>query len=296
MICKKKLTIVIVAFESSRVIKDCLRNLDANKHDVVVVDNNSQDDTVKIVQENFPEVKIIKLEQNIGYGRANNVALEQVSTEFSLILNPDAIITQENIEKVLQALESHQDVAIAAPILLQKTPDRTETKEEQLKVIEFNLIQKHSDYMLVKYIIGAVMFLRMSIFREIGFFNKDIFLYYEDDEICFRAIKNGYNAAIIPSAQAFHFGHGSSSGGLRVVYKRFWHKTLSKLYWKVLQKSRLHATKSAIRITFTGFLKSFFYLIIFNVTKSVRNIASCLGALAFLVGLKAFDKNNNPRG
>ncbi len=71
---------------------------------VLLVDNASSDNTIQIVADNFPQVKIIKLDKNIGYGRANNVALRQVETEFALILNPDAFILENDIEKILLLL------------------------------------------------------------------------------------------------------------------------------------------------------------------------------------------------
>ncbi len=262
----------------------------------MVVDNASLDNSCQIVADNFSQVKIIKLDKNIGYGRANNVALRQVENEFAIILNPDAFIVEVEIEKVLLSLQNNPQIALAAPLLLQNYPILEEDKIKQLKVVESNLLEKCDKYLSVKYIIGAILFLRMSVFKEIGFFDENIFLYYEDDEISWRAIKSGYQAAIIPSAQGFHIGQGSSGGKLRNIYKRFWHRALSKFYWKKKQKGNFTAIKSAIWLTIVFLIKSLSYTIIFNPKKAVENFASACGSLAFLIGLKAFDKNDNPRG
>lgn len=290
------LTIIIVSFNSAKIITTCLEKINFSKYHVVLVDNASADNTIQIVADNFPQVKIIKLDKNIGYGRANNVALMQVETEFAMILNPDAFILENDIEKILLLLQKTPQVALAGPLLLTKYPAEEEDKINQLKIIQSNTLESFAEYFSVKYIIGAILFLRMSVFKEIGFFDENIFLYYEDDEISWRVVQNRYQAAIIPSSQGFHVGQGSSGGRLRNIYKRFWHRALSKLYWKQKQKGKLIATKSAIRLVVFFFIKSIFYAITFNPKKSVENIASCCGSMAFLIGLKAFDTNNNSRG
>ena len=135
----------------------------------------------------------------------------------------------------------------------------------------------------------------MSVFKKIGFFDENIFLYYEDDEISWRTVQSGYKAAIMSDALGFHIGQGSSGGKLRNIYKRFWHRALSKLYWKKKQKGKFTAIKSAIRLVIVFFIKSIFYATTFNPKKTVENFASCCGSFSFLIGLKAFDKNDNPR-
>ena len=293
---QKNLTIIIVTFNSSLVIESCLSKLNTKKYDVVVVDNASTDNTIQIVENSFPEVIIIKLDQNIGYGRANNIALKKAETDFALILNPDAFINENDIEKILFQIQKETKIALAAPLLLNHYPALQSDIENQLKVVESNLLEKFDEFFSVKYIIGAVLFLKMNIFRKIGFFDENIFLYYEDDEISWRAVKSGYIAAIIPDVYGFHIGQGSSGGKLRNVYKRFWHRSLSKLYWKQKQKGRFAAIKSSIRLIIVFLLKSLFYSFTFNSRKTVANFASCCGSFSFLIGLRAFDKNGKARG
>lgn len=292
----KNLTIIIVTFNSSKVILSCLEKINFEKYDCVVVDNSSLDDTVQIISGNFPQVKIIKLQKNIGYGRANNVALREVKNEFALILNPDAFLFEGDIDGMLDLMKNHRQIAISAPLLLPKYPADEEDKIKQLEVARGNLIEDKKEYLSVKYLIGAILFLRMDVFKKIGFFDENIFLYYEDDEIVWRVVKSGYEAAILPSVFGFHIGHGSSGSSLRGIYKRFWHRALSKFYWKQKQKGKFNAVKSASWLSIMFLLKSVSYLLILNPKKSVENFASFCGTFAFLIGLKAFDKNDNPRG
>jgi N-acetylglucosaminyl-diphospho-decaprenol L-rhamnosyltransferase len=292
---QKNLTIIIVSFNSAQIIKSCLDRINFSRYEAILIDNNSSDNTTQIVQEKFPQVKLIKNHKNIGYGRANNIGLRLVETDFAMILNPDAFISEKDIELVLEKMIANPKIALAGPLLLPSHPATEDKKSKQLKIAEGNLLENFLEYLSVKYIIGAILFFKMSVFQQIGFFDEDIFLYYEDDEISWRVIKSGYTAAIVPSAQGFHIGHGSSGGKLRNIYKRFWHRALSKLYWKKKQKGKLMAMKSAIRLVIVFFIKSFLYLITLQPKKMVENFASFCGSFSFLIGLKAFDKNDNPR-
>ena len=291
-----KLTIIITTFDSSSVIISCLEKIDFQKYKVVVVDNNSKDKTVLLIRQNFPLVEIIVNKKNIGYGRANNIALRNINTDYALILNPDAFIFPVDIEKIINNMGQKQEIAMAGPLLLNHYPYQEQDAQKELAVVKNNTIEINVDFISVKYIIGAIMFLKMSIFHKIGFFDEKIFLYYEDDEISHRTIKSGYKIAIFPEIFAYHIGSASSGKNLRSLYKRFWHRALSKFYWKEKQKGRDQALISALKMSFSFFIRMFFYAMIANKTKSIENLASFVGTLAYIAKFTAFDKNDNPRG
>lgn len=297
----KDLTIIIVTYNSAQIIEQCLNKLNFEKYDVVVVDNQSSDQTVNLVKNNFPQAKIIKSEKNIGYGRANNLALRKTKTDFVLILNTDAFIFENEIEKILELMKSQEKIALAAPLLLNSDPDLKQENpdqeiQKQLAIAKSNLIEENNSYLSVKYLIGAVLFMKMSVFRKIGFFDEDIFLYYEDDEISHRAIKNGYEAIILKDCYAYHLSHKSSGSSLRSLYKRSFHKALSKFYWKQKLKGRFASYKSAARFLIFHFLGSIFYLLTFNFRNFIDNLGSTCGSFSFLIGLSAFKKNGDSRG
>ena len=133
------LTIIITTFNSQHIIGNCLSKLNLSKYPVIVVDNASSDQTVELISQNFPTVKIIKNNQNLGYGRANNIALRQTETEFALILNPDAMIFESEIEKVLQAMKENQQISLATPLILEKYPLNQEELNQKLEVIKRDL-------------------------------------------------------------------------------------------------------------------------------------------------------------
>ena len=292
----KTLSIIIVTYNSSKVILKALEKINFQKYEVIVVDNASQDNTVELVKKNFSSVKIIQNNKNLGYGRANNVALSQINSPLALILNPDAFIDEENLEKLINTISNNPKIAICAPLLLNFYPAQKDDIIQETKVINSNLINDFADYKSVKYIIGACMILKMAVFQKIGFFDNKIFLYYEDDEICDRAIKNNYHCAINLNAQAFHIGHASSGNSWRLIYRRNWHRSLSKFYWKEKQKSFKKSYYSALKLLFSYFFQAIFHLILLQFQQFAKYSGCCFGTLAYLMRKSAFDKNDNPRG
>jgi len=292
-----KLSIIITTFNSSKVILQCLNKIDLNLYKVFVVDNNSSDNTLKIIEENFfDKITIIKNSKNLGYGRGNNCALRLVETEFAMILNPDAFIFSKDISLILQTLEQNPEIAICAPLLLKKYPFEEKDFNQEIKVVKQNLRSQENGFVSVKYVIGACLVLRMNFFQDIGFYDEEIFLYYEDDEICHRVIANNKICAINTEAFAYHIGQGSSGKNYRNLYRRFWHRSWSKFHWKEKIKGPTKAHFSALKLVISFSLQTLFYILIWKPEKIIAKIASIVGTTAYLLGLKAFDKNDNPRG
>jgi N-acetylglucosaminyl-diphospho-decaprenol L-rhamnosyltransferase len=302
---EKNLTIIVLTYNSLQVVGNCLKNLNFDKYKVVVVDNASKDGTVEFVKNNFPQAQLIELTKNIGYGNGNNVALEKVDTEFSLILNPDAMMFEKDIEIVLSEMKKNPSVAMAGPLVLDNYPIKQSEIDEKLANMNNDLAtiqdghyEKIDGNFSVRFLIGAALFMKISVMKKIGFFDKKIFLYYEDDELCGRVRFNKYHNFVVPTAVAFHIdGGGKSSGSsLRVTYKKSWHLTWSKMHWKEIRKGTLRAKRSALKFAAVHLAKAAIFAIAFNKKKVVQSLGTSAGAFSFLIGLGAFKKDGNPRG
>ena len=280
------LTIIIVSFNSSEVIINCLKSFDINKYKVFVVDNKSSDNTLQIVknfkkQNNLESLCIIENDKNIGFGRANNMVLKNCDTPFALIINPDAQIDDENISQCLNVLENNPQIAISSPEVFAQKPVA---------------LDKNISICYENFIVGGVMFVNMTNLQKIGFFAEEYFMFAEDSDLCYRSIKLGYKNAIIKGLFALHQGGNSSKKTLRNYYRRFWHLGWSKTNYKIKRKNKFNYYRSTLRLGFWYFLLAIIYLCLLNYNKSVKKLAFSLGCLARLIGLKAFDKNGNPRG
>ena len=296
MSLNRQLTFIITTYNSAGVIDNCLNKINFNNYEVIVIDNNSSDNTTEVVSKNYPLVNLIKSKKNYGYGRANNIGLRATTTPYALILNPDAFIFESDLEKIIASMDKNPEIAIGAPVLLNFYPLRQDDLSQEIAIVNNNLIKDFGDFKSVKYIIGACEILRMDFFKKIGFFDEKIFLYYEDDEICHRTILNNKICAICVDALAYHIGQGSSGTNLRGIYRRFWHRALSKFYWKEKQKGFYNAYFSALKLSFSFLMQTIIYAIIFDFKKLFQNLGSLNGTLSYLIRLSAFDKNDNPRG
>jgi GT2 family glycosyltransferase len=140
------------------------------------------------------------------------------------------------------------------------------------------------------------MFMQLAIFRKIGFFDEDFFMFAEDNELCDRVAENGYKNVIIHNAIAFHLGGGSSKKSLRITYRRFWHLGWSKSKYKQKRKGKIQNFRATSRLVIIYFIESLFYLLTYNFDKSVSKFAFCSGCFSYLIGLKAFRKDGAARG
>lgn len=219
----KQVTIIIVTYKSSHIVMDALQHLVKQGYRIIIVDNGSKDNIEDVLGENFKSsnIELIKLKYNIGFGRANNLALEKVNTKYAFLLNPDAIIMPHSIDLMMEIAEQKQNVALLNPVFIND-------------ISFFNLNCKNEkigkDYTKAKFISGGAMFMNMNIFREIGFFDPNIFLYHEDSNISALALNNGYENYISNNSLCYHIEGKSSEPSIKVLFKRHYQRGWSYSY------------------------------------------------------------------
>jgi N-acetylglucosaminyl-diphospho-decaprenol L-rhamnosyltransferase len=295
---KKNLTIIVLIYNSSHIIESCLNNLNFDEYEIIVVDNASIDNGIKIVQDKFPKARIIKLEKNIGYGRANNAALRQVTTEFALLMNVDSIVSEENINIIVELMSSNQRIAIAGPIVYGCQTLNGKITKETLATKIIHHRQKtleDENFYFSQFITGAAMFLNMKIMSEIGFFDEGFFLYCEDNEICKRAIKKGYKTAIAKNSKFYHLSGQSSKLTEEEIFRINWHRFgWSKVYYTEKRWGVLIAKIKAIAMILKLDVNSLKEKMSGKI--NLRNQAALQGCYAYMIGLGAFDENGEARG
>lgn len=236
-------TIIVVTRESAHCLP-ALNTLLSHCPNVIVSDNGSADGTAASARRLWPHAIVLDHGRNLGFGAANNRALARVQTPFAFLLNPDCEIDGPGLEALLATAAAMPQAAVLAPQLVSASG-----KPE----INYRFPQTWwaprgpgaSGPTCVGFVCGAAMLLRMASFREVGFFDEQFFLYYEDDDLCLRLFNAKQNIVVVPAVQAIHHSRGSVRGASpwRHEYARGFHHAQSKLQFATKYRSREEAQR-----------------------------------------------------
>jgi N-acetylglucosaminyl-diphospho-decaprenol L-rhamnosyltransferase len=230
---QQKLTSLIVSYNSSTTITDLLKDLRlvCSKQPVIVVDNASTDQTVDIVSCQFPEVQLVRNQQNLGYARAVNLGVELSSTPYIFILNPDIrILSHHVITVMVNFLEGFPTAGSAAPIQYITT-----NKGYRLNFIcsylglksfigylhfQLNHAWPSQDPIKVPLLNAGCIMVRRSAYIKTGGINPKYFLYGEDPDLGLKLRHSGYESWLLPGVSVIHYRESS----LRTLNtKQRWH-------------------------------------------------------------------------
>ena len=209
----KDITIVIASFKSEKKIKNCLNSIDKQTK-VLVIENSNNLSFKENLEKEFSNVECVLAGSNIGYGSANNIGLKKVKTKYALILNPDAALHPSSLENFIKVTEKIYDFAIMAPYI-QEEKDKFDKKNDlkNISPVEVGNVK------------GFAMFLNISEFREVGFFDENFFFYFEEIDLCKRLINHGKKIYLIPEIKIDHGGGVSHDQSIKVEMElsRNWH-------------------------------------------------------------------------
>lgn len=268
------LTIAIVSYNSYDAVCKCLGELlRTTRHPVIIVDNASPDGSAEKLKREFENIELIQLPQNIGYGRAANRAIAIAKTPYLLLLNPDMLATGQGVDNLLSQMEKlGSEAAILAPAV---------TAEDYIRQ---GLQQR-------EWVIGAAMLLNLDLIRPLGFFDENIFLFYEETDLCMRIRKAGLNIWLDTSNYLKHLYRQSSAPNEKTEALKNWHTGWSQLYFYT-KHSLAVGKKRPIRILSLYAIK---YITATQKAKRAMYKARLLGIRAFLRGDKAFLQDGTPQ-
>lgn len=279
---EKSVTAILVAYNSAGVIAKALEALATPEiASIIVVDNCSSDATCDLIKEKFPQVKLIENPRNDGFGRGNNIGLAKVQTPYALLVNPDAMLEEGALSTLLASAEAHPDAAILAPALYNEKGELHVSYKRNVWEREKNSSPPPEDE--IEYLSGAVWLLNMKLMKQVGFFDPNIFLYYEDDDLCLRTIRAGYRLRYVPSARVMHL-MGASSGEVKPESEFFRQKHMawSRLYMEGKYRGEKAARWLAARQNVLFSLKAAFYFFLMNARRTARYRGRLQGVFAYL--------------
>lgn len=252
-----RLSIVIVNWNTTRLLEDCLRSIrqfpPLVEHEVIVVDNNSDDFRQGAFEHQFPDVKLIANLHNAGYAAGNNRAIQASTGDFVLLLNPDTRVTEGALESLVKFMELHPKAAAAGARLIRPdgTVDRSVRGFPYPGPIAWEFLglahlfpNSHTfgayrmtwfDYKHAAEVdqpMGSCLAISRQAIEDIGLMDERFPIFFNDVDWLFRAKQNGYKVMFTPDATVIHVGAGSTSQVERRRMVRESHTSLMKFYKK----------------------------------------------------------------
>lgn len=225
------ITAVVVTYNSAAVLPGCLSSLKAAGVNAIVVDNGSTDDSVAIAA--ATGASVIRNDDNQGYGRANNTGVRAAASNYVLICNPDASVSAEAIAALMIAARTYPEAGLYAPRIIE--PDG----REYFKTTSFlnpglNPGPKASESpvgdVCTPMVQGSCLMMRRDLFLGMGGFDENIFLYYEDDDLCRRLSDHKRAIVYVADAEVGHLRGGSSAPRPGLIALCRFHQSWSKVY------------------------------------------------------------------
>jgi GT2 family glycosyltransferase len=232
------ITAIVVAFDSAQVLPDCLGALKEAGVATVVVDNASSDASARVAEE--WGARVVRNRRNEGYGRANNIGARAADSEFLFIVNPDVVVQPGSVAELLGAARRYPEAGFFAPKIVEPSGrvffQPRSLLAPYLKNPKGNLVLPEGDA-CAPFFSGACFLVKRDLFLRLRGFDEQIFLFYEDDDLCRRIADHSPALIYVPQAVVVH-GRGRSSGeGPGRVFRTRWHQAWSRAY--VSRKYRL---------------------------------------------------------
>lgn len=240
---KNSISIILVNYNTATLTCNCIKSIYDKVNDIdyeiIVVDNASQDDSCELIAQTFPDVRLIKSNSNLGFGRANNLGAKSATGDYLFFLNTDTLLLNNPLPYFLQTLRNNPQVGVVGAFLKNKVGEycrsggKTYTINKYLKIALRAFLHKEStkeidftgEQAQVGYVLGADMFMSKSLFNELKGFDENIFMYFEDVELCDRIMQKGKQCLLIKGPEIIHLEGASTTS----QFSRL-HNTASMIY------------------------------------------------------------------
>jgi N-acetylglucosaminyl-diphospho-decaprenol L-rhamnosyltransferase len=288
-----KVSIIIVNYKVKQELYSCIQSIVSRtkniRYEIIVVDNYEKSNIKKELLLKFSQVIYIKNKENVGYGEAINRGVKRAKGEYIFVINPDSKVLVGTINNLYSFITKQKNVGIVAPLL--RFPDKsiyplqgsaTLTPFRGLVALSFlnvlfpeNGISKNywlldwdkKETKEVDVVPGTAFMIRKKLFKEVGGFDKQFFLYFEENDICKRIKEKGYNLYILPSASILHKGGESTKqrwdSHLQFIKSRFYY---FKKHYGILAAVFVHIVLSINKIFAISFASIFLLYLLIRVT------------------------------
>jgi GT2 family glycosyltransferase len=228
-------SVVIVSFNTREVLRQCLESVFDNakelQAEVIVLDNASTDGSPEMIEQDFPQVRLIRSTVNLGFGAANNVALQQARGRYFVLLNSDAFFAKGALALAIRHMEESPEVGLGGCKLIGRDGSWQPSSRCFHSVLDDAIVLSglaaryprskffgrfdrtwadHNQPARVDWVPGAFTILRPSALERVGYFDPAFFLYYEEVDLCLRMKQAGIPVWYWPDIEVIHIGGESS--------------------------------------------------------------------------------------
>ena len=276
-----QLSIIILNYNVRYFLEQCVLSvqcaLEQIDGEIIVVDNNSQDDSCAMMKQRFPNVKLIENKANFGFPKGNNIGVAHAKGEYICILNPDTVVSEDTFMKVLAFAKKQSDLGILGVKLIDGTGNFLPESKRGIPTpwVAFTKITGlykifHKSIIFGKYyaqhlsenetgkvdiLVGAFMVMKWDLYNEIGGFDENCFMYSDDIDLSYMALKKGKSNYYFHETSVIHY-KGESTVKDGTYMKRF-QEAMNFFYKKHFKVSFFFSVFMKIGILFFSFVKMF---------------------------------------
>jgi GT2 family glycosyltransferase len=239
------ISIIILNYNSGNLVKDCVASILASNYknyEIIVVDNKSRDDSQNICKKQFPQIKLIQNNENMGFCEGNNVGIRLTKGKFVVLLNPDTKVDKKLFEEFLLEYNKKGEGLFQPKLLSMDEPTKINSAGNMIHIFGFGFSRgkgivdtnQYDKYREINYPSGACLFTSKKIFEDIGIMDSFLWAYHDDLELGWRAAKFGFNSFFVPNAIVYH----KESSNFKWSKKKFFLLERNRLYCLLTQYSK----------------------------------------------------------
>jgi len=286
------ISVVIVNYNVQYFLEQCILSVKAASNnlavEIIVVDNNSTDESCKMLSKKYPEIILIQNKKNVGFSKANNQGVKIAKGEYVLILNPDTVLCEDTLDKIFTFAKVKNNLGALGVKLIdgagkflpesKRGIPRPQVSFNKLFAISSKRTGKYyathlaeDENGIVDVLVGAFMFMKRSIFNEVKGFDEDYFMYGEDIDLSYKILINGYQNYYLSETTVIHYKGESTQKD--VQYLHHFHKAMKIFYNKHFKLNIVYDFFMSFGIEFWFLLKWFKF--VFSSSK-IKPIAAIL--------------------
>ncbi|MFQ7130901.1 MAG: glycosyltransferase family 2 protein [Dorea formicigenerans] len=216
-----KVTIVIPNYNGKHFMEPCLSSLSEQTYKdfhILVIDNASSDGSIEYMEENYPDIELIKLQKNYGFSKAVNIGIQHSRTPYVILLNNDTTVDTRYVEEMVKAIEKSPKIfSVSSKMIQMYHPELIDSAGDLYTLSGWGVcrgcgrpVSNYTKYDEIFTACAGAAIYRRSVFDEIGYFDENHFAYLEDIDIGYRARIYGYYNMYCPTALVYHVGSGTS--------------------------------------------------------------------------------------